>query len=371
MIIGLNATCLNDRPSGAKQRFIGIYSGLINTIPNARFIIYEPKDSRISSWFINAENITYIRTPIPSEGRIIKFVLSFLYFKLEFRKKKFDFFEGFHLPFLKPLSGIKFITIHDIRGLLPSSKLSEKILHKLSLVKAINDSDHVITVSESMREEILKFFPKVSLSVIYNGIDLNKRGIILDRNLKEFKEKYTVKDKFILTVGHIESRKNYMRLIESFSILRSKGFDYKLIIIGNDSGEKNRLQLLINQLNLQDHVNFLGGLTDSEVLCAYKLCSLFVFPSLYEGFGIPILEAMAASRPIVLSNLPVFREITQNSGVYFDPDNINSIVDAVEKVLNSKSEQDRLINYGNERINSFEYKNLTFKLVELYNSFKK
>lgn len=371
MIIGINATCLNDRPSGAKQRFVGIYRGLIKSFPNARFIIYEPKDSSISSWFINSENITYIRTPIPSEGRLVKFIIGLLYFQIEFRKKKFDFFEGFHLPFFKPSSGIKLVTIHDIRGMLPSSKLSEKILHKLSLAKAIIDSDHIITVSETMKEEILKFFPKVSLSVIYNGINFYNRKAINNQNLIKLKEKYNIKGEFILAVGHMESRKNYAKLIESFSILKNKGYDYKLIIIGNDSGEKNKLQILINQLNLQDQVNLLGGLTDIEVLCAYKLCSLFVFPSIYEGFGIPILEAMAASRPIVLSDLPVFREITQNKGVYFEPENIKSIVSAIEMVLNSKSEQERIINYGNERINSFDYTNLSFQLVKLYNSFKK
>jgi len=371
VIIGLNATCLNDRPSGAKQRFVGIYSGLIKSFPNAKFFIYEPRDSSISSWFINSENISYIRTPIPSEGRIIKFLYSLIYFQIEFRKKKFDFFEGFHLPFFTPLSGIKFLTIHDIRGMLPSSKLSEKILHKLSLGKAIKDTDHIITVSEAMRQEILNFFPKTSLSVIYNGINFYNREIISDKNLIKFKEKYNINSEFILAVGHIESRKNYMRLIKAFSILKNKNYDCKLIIIGNDSGEKIKLQTLINQLNLQDQVNFLGGLTDLEVLCAYKLCALFVFPSLYEGFGIPILEAMAASRPIVLSDLPVFREITQNNGVYFDPENIKSIVTAIEMVLNSKSEQERIINYGNKRIKSFEYTNLSFQLVELYNSFKK
>jgi glycosyltransferase involved in cell wall biosynthesis len=371
LIIGLNATCLNDRPSGAKQRFVGIYSGLIKSFPKARFIIYEPKDSNISSWFVNSENITYIRTPIPSEGRIVKFLFSILYFKNEFRKKKFDIFEGFHLPFMKPSSGIKFLTIHDIRGMLPSSKLSEKILHKLSLAKAINDTDHIITVSQAMRQEILKFFPEISLSVIYNGIDLYNRENISEEELIKFQKKHNINDKFILAVGHIETRKNYTRLIQAFSILKNKGFDYKLIIIGNDSGEKSKLQLLINQLNLQEQVNFLSGLSDSEVLCAYKLCSLFVFPSLYEGFGIPILEAMAASRPIVLSDLPVFREITQNSGVYFDPENIKSIVNSIEMVLKSKIKQEKIINYGNERINSFDYKNLTSQLVELYNSYKK
>ena len=83
MIIGLNATCLNDRPSGAKQRFIGIYGGLISAFPSAKFIIYEPKDSNISDWFVNTENVIYVRTPIPSEGRVIKFIFSLIYFQLE------------------------------------------------------------------------------------------------------------------------------------------------------------------------------------------------------------------------------------------------------------------------------------------------
>jgi glycosyltransferase involved in cell wall biosynthesis len=370
MIIGLNATCLNDRPSGAKQRFIGIYGGLIKLLPNAEFIIYEPKDSSISSWFVNTINVTYIRTPIPSEGRFIKFLFSYLYFKNEFRKKKYDFFEGFHLPFFKPLSGIKFLTIHDIRGMLPSSKLSERILHKLSLKKAINDSNHIITVSESMKKEILNFFPKISLTVVYNGISLHKYNIISNKELNEFSNKYHIKEKFILTVGHIESRKNYARLIQSFSILKNKGLNYNLIIIGNDSGDRNKLQILIDQLKLKDQIHFLSGLSDSEVLCAYKLCSLFVFPSLYEGFGIPILEAMAASRPMVLSDLPVFREITQNTGVYFNPENIESIVEAIELVLNSKNEQEKIINYGNERVKAFDFMNLSSQLINMYSSFK-
>jgi glycosyltransferase involved in cell wall biosynthesis len=369
MIIGLNATCLNDRPSGAKQRFIGIYGGLINSLPNAKFFIYEPKDSDISSWFVNAANVTYIRTPIPSEGRVIKFLCSFIYFHCEFKKKKYDFFEGFHLPFFKPSSGIKFITIHDIRGMLPSSKLSEKFLHKITLIKAINESDHLITVSEAMKKEILNFFPKASLSVIYNGISLINHQSIINEDVNKFRIKYGIKNNFILAVGHIESRKNYIRLIESLSILKKKQFDFKLIIIGNDSGEKNRLLILIRDLKLQDDIKFLSGLSDSEVLCAYKLCSLFIFPSLYEGFGIPILEAMAASCPIVLSDLPVFREITENTGVYFDPENVNSIVEAVELVLKSKDEQMRLISYGNERIKSFDYKNLAFQLEKLYKSY--
>ena len=128
--------------------------------------------------------------------------------------------------------------------------------------------------------------------------------------------------------------------------------------------------MLINKLDLNDHINFLSGLSDSEVLCAYKLCNLFVFPSLYEGFGIPILEAMAASRPIVLSDLPVFREITENKGVYFDPENIESIVNGVEQVLKSKSTQEKLISYGNYRVKDFDYLKLSSQVVELYNEYK-
>ena len=113
-----------------------------------------------------------------------------------------------------------------------------------------------------------------------------------------------------------------MRLVEAMAQLRDRGRSCSLIIVGNDRGGKDRgereaIEKRIDAMDLIGNVKILRNLNDFEVKCVYKLCNLFVFPSSYEGFGIPILEAMAAGCPMVLSDIPVFREITENRGIYF------------------------------------------------------
>jgi len=112
----------------------------------------------------------------------------------------------------------------------------------------------------------------------------------------------------------------------------------------------------------------LSGLTDFEVRCIYKLCTLFVFPSAYEGFGIPILEAMAAKRPMVISDIPVFKEISQGKGVYFSHDDPESIASSIDEVLSSTTERSRLIQYGSERVLDFGYERISMRLEQLYRS---
>ncbi len=210
-----------------------------------------------------------------------------------------------------------------------------------------------------MKQEILGFFPGIPISVIYNGLVARAFNFVSEPELLAFRQKFALPEEFILSVGHMERRKNYLRLVDAFERLRNRGRPCYLVIIGNDSGERKSIEERIESANLSGHVKILSGLSDLEVRCAYKLSSLFVFPSVYEGFGIPILEAMAASRPMVLSDIPVFREITQGSGVYFDPhEDVESMAYAIEHSLTSSSERERLMEYGNARVQAFSFHKL-------------
>ena len=366
MKIGLNATCLNDRPSGAKQRFIGIYSELIKRLPNEEFVIYEPGDCRVGSWFKGAPNVTAKNTFLPSEGRIRKFVSGLGYWSKTLKQEQFNIFEGFNLPLVKAPSGQTLLTIHDIRQMHSAWGALERTTYKMAIKRALTSADHVITVSESMKTEILNFFPKAQISVIYNGLDVHGFETVTESDLLDVHKKFSLADEFVLTVGHFEKRKNYLRLIDAMALLRDQGRPCNLLIIGNNSGERDVIEQRVTALNLTSNVKILSGLTDREVLCAYKLCSLFIFPSSYEGFGIPILEAMAAERPMVLSDLPVFREITQDKGVYFPFDDTAAMASAIEKVLSSDSEQRRLIEYGKKRIPTFSFSSLAAQLEAVY-----
>ena len=368
MKIGLNATCLNDRPSGAKQRFVGIYTELFKRLDQDEFVVYEPSDCEIRRWFEESANVSYRKTPLSSQSRLKKYFDGLSYWPKTLGTEKFDIYEGFHLPLVRSPTGHTLLTIHDIRGFSENNGWFARALHKRVFERSLNSADNVIAVSEAIRSEILGLYPDTNISVVYNGIDIDAYQRISSSETSEVRKKFGLSDSFLLSVGHFEERKNYVRLIEAVAKLHERGSGLQLVIIGNDSGELPSVRKRIEALGLSKHVVILSGLTDSEVRCVYRLCTLFVFPSAYEGFGIPILEAMAAKRPMVISDIPVFKEITQGKGAYFSHDNSDSIAHSVEEVLSSSVESSRLIRHGRERVLDFGFERIADALENVYRS---
>ena len=172
-----------------------------------------------------------------------------------------------------------------------------------------------------------------------------------------------------MTVGHLEKRKNFINLIKSISILKKNKRDILLVIVGQESDETKNIKSLIKKLNLSSNVKIFSHLNNLEVRCLYSSASLFVFPSKYEGFGIPILEAMSSNLPMVLSNLELFREITENKYYYFDQFDPLSIANNIRYVIQNKFIQRKMINYGKKRINYFRLENQKKNFIKFYNSF--
>ncbi len=368
MKVGFNATCFGVRPSGAKQRFVGIYGALVRHLRDVEFVVYEPFDCRVGSWLGDVPNVSVRRTPLASVGRVQRFVAGLGYWPAIFKRETYDLFEGFHLPLVEPGSGRTVLTIHDIRRMHQGWGILERTAYRVAVGRSLRTADHVVTVSETMKEEILGFYPGIPISVIYNGLDASAFAGISATELLAVRRRYGFPEEFVLAVGHLEKRKNYLCLIDAITRLRDGGRSCYLVIIGNDSGERKVLEERIRSARLTGSVKILSGLSDLEVRCAYRLCSLFVFPSSYEGFGIPILEAMAARSPMVLSDIPVFREITQNRGVYFPHQDAEAMAFMIEQVLSSSSERTRLIEYGNHRIRAFDFRSLATQVASLYGS---
>lgn len=368
MKIALNATCLNNRASGARQRFIGIYSELFRLLHDDEFIVYEPADCQMASWFEGVTNVSFRQTPLSSQNRLQKLLRGLVYWPLSLKAEQPDLFEGYHLPLIKSPRGRTLLTIHDIRDM--NAGWQERVIYKIVLDQSFKAADHVITVSESMRNEILGFYPDLPISVIYNGIDTAHFNAISEMDLMAASQKFSLPENFLLSVGHFEKRKNYINLVNAVAGLHARGRLIHLVIIGNDSGEMAAVKERAHSLGLSDYVMIFNGLSDFDVRCIYKLCHLFVFPSAYEGFGIPVLEAMAAKCPMVLSDIPVFREITQNQGVYFLHNEPDSIATAIDEVLSSSSERERLVQYGDARVQDFSFKRIAMDLAKLYSSLK-
>ena len=139
-----------------------------------------------------------------------------------------------------------------------------------------------------------------------------------------------------------------------------------MIIVGQRANETKPIKKLINDLKLNSNIKIYENLRDYELRCFYKLANLFVFPSIYEGFGIPILESMASNTPIVLSNSDVFKEITLNKYIYFDPFDPLSIATKIKYVLSNKLIQKKMINFGKKRVKTFTLDIQKKNLIKFY-----
>lgn len=367
MRVALNATCFNDRPSGAKQRFLGIYRVLAQRMPDVEFVVFEPADCPMADWFPGLSNVQMRATPIPSEGRWLKLFHSSRFWGEMLRQHAFDLFEGFHLPLPKVLSGKTILTVHDLRRLHHDWAWQSRTAFRLALTRAISHADMLVTVSEAMKQELLPYCARTPVCVIPNGLEYAAKDVQpAPSELAAFKRKLALPDRFLLAVGHLERRKNYPRLIEALAHLRNSGTDCHLLIVGNESGERATLDAHIAAYGLKGNVTLVSGLSNVEVRCAYALCELFVFPSTYEGFGIPILEAMAAGKPMALSDIPVFREITGGHSAFFSPLDPHDMARVIHQLLASSTTQTIFTGYGFERLNAFNYSSIAAQYETLY-----
>jgi glycosyltransferase involved in cell wall biosynthesis len=365
MRVGLNATCFNERPSGAKQRFTGIYGALVERCRDVEFVIYEPRDCRVGEWFAGAPNVSVRRTPLPSSGRFRRAFGGLAYWRWALSCDRLDLFETFHLPLVKAPDCPTILTVHDARPVRREVPLVKRLLYGRVLRQALRRADHVITVSETMKREIAAIEPSAAVITIYNGID-PKPFAAADGNAEAMRARHRLPAEFILAVGHLEGRKNYVRLIQAVAELRATGRAISLVIVGNDGGARTEVRAETARLGLADQVTILEGVSDQELQSLYASCTLVAFPSFYEGFGIPVLEAMAARRPLVLSDTPVFRELTEDRGAYFPPDDSGAIAAAIAAILDSPRRQQELVTYGVERIRAFEFARLAGQVEQLY-----
>ncbi|MER8950807.1 glycosyltransferase family 4 protein [Mesorhizobium sp. M0959] len=347
---------------------MGLYGELIRRLPEVEFVIFEPSDCPVASWFNSAANVTARRTPIPSTGRARKAIEGGRYWRRALANERLDIFEGFNLPFVKSPSGRTMQTIHDVRRLSPDWALPERTAYKFFFKRALAQVDHLITVSETMKAEILSFYPDVEISVVYNGLAENAFDSVSVSDLIATQKKFALPSKFILAVGHLEPRKNYLGLIDAIAWLRDAGEVIPLVIVGNESGLRKVIEESIQKKRLSDSVKILSNLGDRELYSLYKLCDLFVFPSFYEGFGIPIVEAMGAGCPMILSDIPVFRELTQDKCTYFSPHDSSSIALAIQRVLQPGSQAPQIVKYGHERVKQFGFNILGSQMEKLYRS---
>lgn len=231
--------------------------------------------------------------------------------------------------------------------------------------RLIARADRVIAISENTKNDILTYVPDTDpnkISVIYHGSDLKKQYPLINNvHLKIADYRY------VLFVGSREGYKNFDRFIKAFSLLNAKYKDLSLVCTGKPF--TNSEKSIINELGLSKCVISLA-VNDVELLYLYHHAEFFVFPSLYEGFGIPILEAFEAGCPIVISKASCFPEIAGDAALYFDPYSVESMFVEMEQALINNDLRNHLISKGYERNNFFSWLKTARQTADLYKSLK-
>ena len=254
----------------------------------------------------------------------------------------------------------KVMTVHDLSFLKNPSWYSRAYYwyYKFMTPLAVKTSQHILTVSEFSKSEILGFYPFLKperISVVYNAIDRH----LFKPLTSDIKQQTSAP--YVLCVSSIDPRKNFARLIEACQGLTGA----KLYIVG----KYNRVFSQQMQLDTtSEHIQFLGRVSDDELVRLYNQAACFVFPSLYEGFGLPPLEAMACGCPVLVSDIPVEREVCGEAALYFNPLDPNNILHTITQYLNDADViKEKMRQKGYENITRFSWEKSAQALMKIVN----
>src|SRR6476620_6981707 len=258
---------------------------------------------------------------------------------MDLRREKIDLFHAPHyvLPPLTPCKSV--VTIHDCIHLRFPQYLPNRLAYayaRSSLWFATHRSNRVLTVSEASKRDILKYFhvPERKIDVIYNAIDERFGEPPTPEEIERVRDRYQLNAPYVLYAGNIKPHKNRERLIEAFHTLRRGDLEHvKMLIIGDEISKYATLRRAVHRYKLHKHVRFFGFVPDKTLAVLYRLARVFVFPSLYEGFGLPPLEAMARGTPVITSDVSSLPEVVGDAALRIDPLDPVAIADAMRRVL--------------------------------------
>jgi glycosyltransferase involved in cell wall biosynthesis len=263
------------------------------------------------------------------------------------------------------------VTIHDLVAVLKPewTSKSQHLRFKTIVNLSAKCSTKIIAVSETTRNDIIEItgIPSNKIAVVYEGVDEmfkvigSQDGISIPGSDKPF----------ILFVGSIHPRRNIKRLIQAFNAMKNNGqLKHKLVLVGMVLQESRALSEWINTSRWKKDIICLNYVTDENLVRLYNTAELFVYPSLYEGFGLPVLEAMACGTPVITSNVSSLPEVAGSAAILVDPYSVEDIIKAIKNIVQDKELKNDLIERGLERSKVFSWGKASKETLEIFENLK-
>ncbi len=278
-------------------------------------------------------------------------------------------------PLLLPCPYV--LTVHDIIDFLaPSPERSPLATSWRSyrIRRALQQAARILCVSHTTRRDVQRVFavPPEKLEVVYNALDERLAGSLSREETQRTLSRYQVDAPFVLYVGNVKPHKNLSRLIEAFAVVRNDLRDHPryhrilLFIIGDELARHSDLRRAVLKSRMQPHVRFLGFVPPQTLKAFYACAEAFVFPSLYEGFGLPPLEAMAHGTPVVASNVSALPEVVGEAALLVNPENVFDISRALRQVLVDDELRHRLAELGRQQVARFSWEDSVRRVLDVY-----
>jgi glycosyltransferase involved in cell wall biosynthesis len=256
------------------------------------------------------------------------------------------------------LSKIKILTVHD----LSFKRVPETALPKLkwylegAVPRAIKRADLILADSNSTRDDLIDLFnlPAERVQTLYSGVEPYFRRVSDGSTLEAVRTRYGLAKPFVLSVGTIEPRKNLVRLIQAYSRLPQLG-DLDLVVAGSRGWMYEEIYRAPQKFGVDPGVRFIGFVPESDLPALYSLARLFVYPSLYEGFGLPVLEALSCGAPVIASNSSSLPEVAGQAAVLVEPHDTDALAEAMARLLEREDERGQLSRLGPARAAKFSW----------------
>ena len=274
-----------------------------------------------------------------------------------------DIFHSFNFYLPPQKAGKVVATVFDMTpSLFPYLHLEKTIqLDKMRMNRIKKRADLVVTISENSKKDFLKFAPQKRVEVIYPGLSDNFSREIDKSKIRRILRKYNLKSGYILSVGTLEPRKNIKFLIDAY--LKSN-INRKLVLVGIAGWKNSELLKLIDKN--KDRITALGFIPDEDLPYIYSRAECLVYPSLYEGFGLPVLEALAFSIPVICSRSSSLKEVGGDAAYYINPMKENSLINALIEIIKNKKLRRDLTAKGEKQVKKFSWKTSASRLNLLY-----
>lgn len=284
--------------------------------------------------------------------------------------KQYDIFHACCYSSLKHRGGMRILTVHDIiKDLFPPAMYEYSVAnHDVTDEESLQAADHIISVSETTRNDFIERYgiPPDKITTVHHGINdvfLSSQSI-QESEMKAVLNKYRIDRPFLMVVGGRHGYKNFTSLLKAFDAAPLKESTYIVVAGSQTEFLSDEMNVLEKSLDIPERIRLIGYVNDNELSALYRATNLFVSPSLYEGFGLPVMEAMACGAVVACSSIPAYKEIAGDIPIYFNPDNVEEIVEALNEGFYADNK--RRINEGIKHASAFTEIKMAMKVVEVY-----